>query len=65
MLTSEKPMITTKATNVLNTIEWRVESCSLSERGMVESSVGRCLILRFVTSAGHGWGCTHNAFESV
>ena len=34
MLISEKPMMTTNATRVLNTIEWRVESCSLSVGGM-------------------------------
>ncbi len=40
MLTREKPMITTNATSVLNTIEWRVESWSRSDWGMVGSSGG-------------------------
>ena len=30
MLTREKPMITTNATSVLKTMEWRVESWSRS-----------------------------------
>ena len=33
-----KPMITTNATSVLNTIEWRVESWSRSDWDMVGSS---------------------------
>ena len=33
-------MITTNATSVLNTIEWRVESWSRSDWGMVGSSGG-------------------------
>ena len=72
MLTREKPMITTNATSVLNTIEWRVESWSRSDWGMVGSSGGDdafCALrhsLAMVRVYSHAFGlcpCHNRLFE--